>query len=75
MAKEQKKTAQLCGRCLSEPEKALTYFAAPAFAGVTLIFFVTKPLRRQRVQMLIVLVVPPTSVLILRRFGLHDLLE
>lgn len=46
-------------------------FGAPAFAGTTLIFFVTKPLRRQRVQTFKVRVVPAISVFTLRRFGLQ----
>jgi hypothetical protein len=37
----------------------------------TLTFFSTKPLRRQRVQTLMVLVVPSIVVFILRIFGLH----
>ena len=46
-------------------------FGAPAFAGTTLIFFVTNPLRRQRVQTFKVRVVPQISVFTLRRFGLQ----
>lgn len=36
-----------------------------------MIFLVTNPLRRQRVQTFNVAVVPPTSVLTLRRLGLQ----
>lgn len=44
---------------------------APAFAGTTLTFFCTKPLLRQRVQILRVTVVPSISVFTFNRFGLH----
>ena len=51
------------------------YSAAATVSAVfgTLTFLSTKPALRQRVQIEIVLEVPPNCALILRRFGLHVL--